>query len=375
MPVFVMLMRYRSAGMQAIRQNPEVLTEVHEVLRLWEAKVLQSYRLLGEWDQCIIFEASDNLKAHQAVLAREVSVMAETEVLPAIDYDLFARLMTSTAGTVGPHHWQVKWWARAGRVMFRWHAYGRWVNRYCKPFTVIGQEKFKSIRGPCIVVANHTSHMDGLALNAALPWRVRSNVYSGAAADRWFVKGRPELVMQPWYQSLAMGSFPIQRGGGSKALDYPRWLLDQGCNLIIFPEGTRSTSRTMARFRHGVSILALEKQVPVVPVFLTGLRAIRPKGVREPIPGPAGAYVLDPIEFEPGTSVPDATHRIYDALNEVHQRVAHFGDGAVDGTSRHVSTEAQSHMETLTSVHRAGSPSFASLEPAKKLTFDYDTRL
>ncbi|MCZ6619871.1 MAG: lysophospholipid acyltransferase family protein, partial [Gammaproteobacteria bacterium] len=122
--------------------------------------------------------------------------------------------------------------------------------------------------------------------------------------------------------------FPIQRGGGSKALDYPKWLLDKGCNLIIFPEGTRSTSRTMAKFRHGVSILALEKKVPVVPVFLTGLRVMRPKGSREIFPGPAGANVLDPIYFDEGTSVPDATWRIYEAMNAVHKRVLEEGDDA-----------------------------------------------
>ena len=87
----------------------------------------------------------------------------------------------------------------------------------------------------------------------------------------------------------------------------------------------------MAKFRHGVSILAIEKQVPVVPVFLTGLRAIRPKGSREVFPGPAGAYVLDPMYFPPDTPVPEATRQIYNALNEVHQRVAQFGDAAVTG--------------------------------------------
>lgn len=329
MPVYVMLMRYHGAGLKAIHGNPQVLLGVHDALRRWEAKVLGSYRLLGEWDQCTVFEAPDNFKAYRASLAQEVSETADTEILPAIDYQLFTRLVSSEAGTEGPHHWQVRWWAKAARVAFRWHAYGRWVHRYCRPLTVIGRDKFKHLNGPCIVVANHTSHMDALALNAALPWHIRWNVYSGAAADRWFVKGRKELVMQPWYQSLAMGTFPIQRGGGSRALDYPRWLLDRGCNLIIFPEGTRSTSRSMAKFRHGVSILALEKDVPVVPVFLTGLAAIRPKGTRHPVPGPAGAYVLDPIRFEPGTSVPDATRQIYEAMNAVHRRVAQFGDGAV----------------------------------------------
>lgn len=331
MPVYVMLMRYHSAGMRAVHDDPGALLGVHEALGRWEARVLESYRLLGDWDQCTIFEAPNNFKAYRASLAQEVSTTADTEILPAIDYELFTKLVQTESGTVGPHQWQIRWWAKLARLGFRWHAYGRWIHRYCRPFQVIGREKFRGIKGPCIVVANHTSHMDGLALNAALPWRIRWNVYSGAAADRWFVKGRKELVMQPWYQSLAMGTFPIQRGGGSKALDYPRWLLDHGCNLIIFPEGTRSTSRSMAKFRHGVAVLALEKNVPVVPVFLTGLAAIRPKGSREARPGPAGAYVLDPLHFAPGTPVPEATRQIYDAMNEVHQRVAQFGDSAVTG--------------------------------------------
>ena len=328
MPTYVLLMRYHSEGMKAIKEDPSVLNKIHEALGRWEAKVVNSYRLLGEWDQCTIFDAPDNFKAYRATLAQEISTTAQTEILPAINYELFSKLIAQEGGTVGPHHWQIKWWAKLGRLAFRRHAYGQWVNPYCKPLTITSQEKFKSIKGPCIVIANHTSHMDGLVLHSSLPQSRRWNVYAGAAADRWFVKGRPELVMQPWYQSLAAGSFPIQRGGGSKALDYPKWLLDKGCNLIIFPEGTRSTSRSMAKFRHGVSILALEKKVPVVPVFLTGLRAMRPKGSRELFPGPAGAHILDPLYFDEGTDVPTATKIIFDTMNEVHERVNQYGDEA-----------------------------------------------
>lgn len=325
-----MFMKYHSSGMRAAHEDPEVLRRLNDSVGRWEARVLYSYRLLGDYDQCVVFEAPDNFKAYRSTLAQELSTTAETEILPTIDFDLFSRLIAQEAGTVGPHTWQTTWWAKIGRLAFRHHAYGRWVYPYCRPFNVTGREKFKQITGPCIVVANHTSHMDALVLHCALPQRIRWNVYSGAAADRWFVKGRKELIMQPWYQSLAMGTFPIQRGGGSRALDYPKQLLDKGCNLIIFPEGTRSTSRSMAKFRHGVSILALEKNVPVVPVFLAGLKKLRPKGSRELHPGPAGAHILDPIFFQPGTTVPDATRMIYDRLNEVHQRVNQYGDEAAD---------------------------------------------
>jgi len=328
MPGYVMLMRYHSEGLSAFKKDPERIKEIHDALSRWEAKVLCSYHMMGDWDQCTIFEAPDNFKAYRASLAQEFGTTADTEILPTIDMDLFTRLIRTETGTVGPHEWQIRWWAKIARLGWRRHAYGRWVYPYCKPLTITGREKFRAIDGPCVVVANHTSHMDGLVLNCALPQRRRWNVYSGAAADRWFVKGREELVMQPWYQSLALGTFPIQRGGGSKALDYPKWLLDNGCNLIIFPEGTRSTSRSMAKFRHGVSLLALEKKVPVVPVFLAGLKKLRPKGSREVFPGPVGAHILDPIYFPEGTEVPAATRMIYDALNAVHQRVGHYGDEA-----------------------------------------------
>jgi 1-acyl-sn-glycerol-3-phosphate acyltransferase len=348
MPVYIVLMKYHSSGLKAMQEDPTALLGVHEAVTRWEAKVLASYRMMGDWDQMLVFDAPDNFKAYRATLAQEFSTTAETEILPTIDYELFAKLISQESGTVGPHPWQTSWWAKIGRLAFRNHAYGQWVYPYCKPFKVTGQEKFRKIKGPCIIVANHTSHMDALVLHCALPQRIRWNVYAGAAADRWFVKGRKELVMQPWYQSLAMGTFPIQRGGGSKALDYPKQLLDKGCNLIIFPEGTRSTSRSMAKFRHGVSLLALEKKVPVVPVFLAGLKKLRPKGSRELHPGPVGAHILDPIYFAEGTEVPQATRIIYDALNTVHLRVNQYGDEAAD--------PAWQPPEHASAVESAGQP-------------------
>ncbi len=330
MPNYVMLSRYSTDALRSISADPEHLLQLRTALEAREAKVLYEFQVLGEWDHCTIFEASDNFRAYHATLGQELTDAVDTELLPAIDLELFKRLIVSESGTVGPHEWQIKWWAKLARAMMRWHGYSRWVWEACKPLTVTGREHFNGIRGPCIVVGNHTSHLDALVLFHALPQRVKWNIYFGAAADRWFVTGRPELVMQPWYQSLVMGTFPIQRGGGSRALDYPKWLIKHGANLVIFPEGTRSTSRKMAKFRHGVSILATELNVPVVPIYLVGLNKLRPKGSREIHPGPAGAHFQPAVHIAPGTSVPDATKAIYDALNSVHERVQEHGvDAAV----------------------------------------------
>lgn len=225
---------------------------------------------------------------------------------------------TSAPQYAGPHTWQIQPWARWVRRAMRRRAYDRWVQRYCQPLTVTGAHHFADLDGPCIVIANHQSHMDTLVLHAALPERIRHHLYFGAAADRWFVKGRRKLVLQPWYQSLVLGNFPIQRGGGSAALDYARWLLSRGRHVCIFPEGTRATGEALGRFRPGVALLALQCGVPVVPVYLSGLREMRPKGQREVTPGPAAAQVLAPMTFAPGTSVSEATALLQERMNAAH---------------------------------------------------------
>jgi 1-acyl-sn-glycerol-3-phosphate acyltransferase len=218
----------------------------------------------------------------------------------------------------GPHRWQIRAAAKIARRIMRWYAYTRWVDRYCDPLTVRGLENLNALDGPAIYVANHQSHMDTLVLFHAMPERVKRNLYFGAAADRWFVKGKKKVVLQPWYQSLVLGNFPIVRGGGAKSLAYARWLLQQDCNVCIFPEGTRTMKDELGRFKPGVVILALEFGVPVVPVYLSGLRQMRPKGALHPKAGPAGVDVFAPIRFATGTSVDDATAALRAILTNRH---------------------------------------------------------
>lgn len=322
---FVMLLKHHSKAIKALRDEPERILDVHKSIERWECKVVSSYHLLGEYDHCLLVDAPDNFKAYRATLGHELSAMASTEIMPAIDLPMFQRLMSQSAETDGPHRWQIKPWARAARVLMRPYAYSRHGWDAFKPLTVTGKEHLKGFKGPCIVVANHTSHLDQYALFPALTERIKSNLYMGAAADRWFLKGRDQIRLQPWYQSLVMGLYPIQRGGGGKTLEYPKWLLDQGCNLMLFPEGTRSRGNQLSTFKYGVAILALEKNVPVVPVYLGGLKALRPPGRREIVPGPAAAHVLPPMHFAPGTSVPDATKTLFHAMNDVHQQVLEHG--------------------------------------------------
>jgi 1-acyl-sn-glycerol-3-phosphate acyltransferase len=101
-------------------------------------------------------------------------------------------------------------------------------------------------------------------------------------------------------------------------------LLERGRPVCIFPEGTRATSEALGQFRAGVALLALELDVPVVPIYLSGLRDMRPKGQRDVTPGPAGAEILAPVRFAAGTDVSAATAELWSCLNERH--LAHHPD-------------------------------------------------
>ena len=318
MPHYVLLMRDHSKGLKAIKDDPEALHGVREALLRWEAKILHSYRLLGDWDQMYIIDAPDNFKAYRSTLAQEMGTTADTELLPAIDLPLFQRLLSQTTETGGPHPWQIRWWARIARVAMYPYAYDRWARRYFTSHQVTGSDRWKQITGSCIVAANHASHFDQYCLMKAIPWRIRSNLFFGAAADRWFLKGRKEITLRPWYQSLVTGAYPIHRGGGSKTLEYPSWLLQNGANLMLFPEGTRARGRALSKFKHGAAILASRNDVPIVPVYLEGLQAIRPPGQKEATPGPVGAHVLEPV-FPEGLEVPEITGRVYEQMKTAHE--------------------------------------------------------
>ena len=317
---YVVLMRDHSSGLKAMHDNIGALEGVKEGLERWEASIIASFRLLGEWDACYLIEAPSNFLAYRATLAQEFSVTAHTLILPAVEMPLFQRLLQQEIRTAGPYKWQIQWWAKLVRLMMYDYNYGRWGRRMFTSHAVHGKEKFNDVR-QCIVVANHASHWDQVCLMKAIPFRIATNLYFGAAADRWFLRGRKELTLKPWWQALVNGSYPIRRGGGSRTLDYPKWLMRQGANLMLFPEGTRARGRHMSKFKHGVSILALEGNLPVVPVFLEGLQKIRPPGQRESTPGPVAAHVLDPIYFPEGTEVPDATRAIYAAMRQKEAEV------------------------------------------------------
>lgn len=223
-----------------------------------------------------------------------------------------------TSKYAGPHTAQQWYVARWLRKRMKHHAYLRWADVFTE-VEVTGREFLRDADGPMIFVGNHTSHLDTILTQFALPETIADDLFYGAAQDRWFVKGKKKKELNPLYQSFALGTFPILRGGGLGALSYASQLLENGHHIFLFPEGTRAMADELGEFKHGATILALRHQVPVVPLYLGGLRALRPKGAREPVPGPVSLDILEPVQFTPGTDLETATGKIRQVMNAAHQ--------------------------------------------------------
>jgi 1-acyl-sn-glycerol-3-phosphate acyltransferase len=69
-------------------------------------------------------------------------------------------------------------------------------------------------------------------------------------------------------------------------------------NLILYPEGTRSSNGEIQTFKKGAGLFAVELGVPVVPAYIEGARHILPKGKSTPRPGSVTVRFGDPIRFE-----------------------------------------------------------------------------
>jgi 1-acyl-sn-glycerol-3-phosphate acyltransferase len=133
-------------------------------------------------------------------------------------------------------------------------------------------------QGPAILVANHNSHLDSLALMSLLPWRLLPKVRPVAAAD-YFLRGR----LRSWVSHHMIGIIPLQRRANGHTLDerlagvYEA--LDSGAILILFPEGSRGEPERLSRFKSGIAHMSQRyADVPVVPIFLHGFGKALPKG-------------------------------------------------------------------------------------------------
>lgn len=127
--------------------------------------------------------------------------------------------------------------------------------------------------GGLIIAANHQTYIDPFWLSLPIKRPIRYLAWS--AAFSWPLVGKGLVWLGAWPLAL--------EGSDPKAIRRSlQWLRDGGA-VVIFPEGGRSTSTgSLERFKAGAVRLALEAQVPILPVTIKGGNRIWPRGWRFP---------------------------------------------------------------------------------------------
>jgi long-chain acyl-CoA synthetase len=75
-----------------------------------------------------------------------------------------------------------------------------------------------------------------------------------------------------WLLTALFNVFPLPRDRGfRRSFAHAGEAMDRGYSVLIFPEGTRSLTGHMNRFRSGIGLLARDTQAPVLPIALRGI--------------------------------------------------------------------------------------------------------
>ncbi|MBN2494422.1 MAG: 1-acyl-sn-glycerol-3-phosphate acyltransferase [Deltaproteobacteria bacterium] len=180
-----------------------------------------------------------------------------------------------------------------GGEISQWVVRKIWVPGLLRYFGVEviahGQENLPSAGTPCLLMPHHQSWFDILAIFATNPLNLR------------FV-AKESLFKVPFfgtYLRLA-GYIPIDRSNHEKAvasLDRAAERIRAGTPIVIFPEGTVSPDGEVGPFKKGPFMLALKAGVPIIPVAITGSRAVLTKGDLELRPGTIRLRYCEPLDI------------------------------------------------------------------------------
>ena len=136
---------------------------------------------------------------------------------------------------------------------------------------VTGLEKLPN-HGPFLICPNHQSFIDGLIMSGVLPWPVFRDLFFvgtseifGAGFMRLVARCLRVMVVDPDANLI-----PAMRAGA--------FGLAHGRVLVLYPEGERSIDGPPKMFKKGAAILAIHKQVPIVPVAIEGFQNVWPRG-------------------------------------------------------------------------------------------------
>jgi len=155
--------------------------------------------------------------------------------------------------------------------------------------------------GASVVVANHSSYLDGVVMKAALPPRFSFVIKREAAA----------MPVAGFLMKRIGSEFVDRHSEGGRRRDAMRVIrsAEAGHALVFFPEGTFDEVTGLKRFHVGAFAAAVRGGVPVVPVVIHGARRAMPNCALIVRPGRVTIEILEPIVVPDGDQAANELRR------------------------------------------------------------------
>ena len=185
--------------------------------------------------------------------------------------------------------------------------------------TVDGADRIDAVQGPVVFAANHASHLDTPLVLTSLPDRFRHRTVVAAGADYFF-----DTRLKAHLSAFLIGAVPIDRHKVSRtSAEQTSRLLEEGWNLLIFPEGGRTPDGWGHAHRGGAAYLGTKTGRPVVPVYLQGTRKVLKRGAAVPTPSKTRLCFGAPLQPADGESSRSFAARIEAAIEVLADEARH----------------------------------------------------
>lgn len=182
--------------------------------------------------------------------------------------------------------------------------------------------------GPAILIANHNSHLDTVALLSLFKLSCIYKVRPVAAADYFFKNKVLSWVATRLFGIIALNRVRCEGLAPKDPLEPCYKALRKNQILIIFPEGSRGEAETFQDFKKGIFHLhANFPETPVIPIYMQGLGKAMPKGDWFVLPVFADIYIGNKVEFkEDKNHYMEEIKRSFIELKEQHGRNPFYGE-------------------------------------------------
>ncbi|XP_006875621.1 PREDICTED: 1-acyl-sn-glycerol-3-phosphate acyltransferase alpha isoform X2 [Chrysochloris asiatica] len=178
---------------------------------------------------------------------------------------------------------------------------------------------------PYVVVSNHQSSLDLLGMMEVLPGRCvpiakRELLWAGSAGLACWLAGVIFIDRKRTGDAISVMSEVAQT------------LLTQDVRVWVFPEGTRNHNGSMLPFKRGAFHLAVQAQVPIVPIVMSSYQDFYCKKERRFTSGRCQVRVLPPVPTEGLTpdDVPELADRVRHSMLTVFREISTDGQGGGD---------------------------------------------